>query len=153
MLSILEILSIIFIHWVADFLFQTDKQAKGKSKNWGDLLSHTMNYTLIFGIIAYWIVFIYVAITNNILLININILWFLPITFICHTITDYFTSRLNLKLAPKATVLKFNSDVYGSNEMISYSKNASWRKFFNSIGFDQLLHYTQLFLTYYFLTK
>lgn len=153
MLSIIEILSIIFIHWVADFVLQTDEQAKGKSKNWWDLLSHTVTYTFSFGMIACWITFIYLAITNNKLLVTNDIYWFLPITFICHTITDYFTSRLNVKLAPKATVLKFGSDVYGSDEMIAYPKNANWRKFFKGIGFDQVLHYVQLFLTYYLLTK
>jgi hypothetical protein len=48
------------------------------------------------------------------------------ITFIFHTITDYFTSRLNSKLWKKGDV----------------------HNFFVSIGFDQVLHYVQLFLTY-----
>lgn len=52
MLSIIEILSIIFIHWLADFVLQTEQQAQGKSKNWFDLLSHTITYTLSFGMIA-----------------------------------------------------------------------------------------------------
>jgi hypothetical protein len=38
MISLTEILVILFIHWLADFVLQTDKQAKGKSKNWSDLL-------------------------------------------------------------------------------------------------------------------
>ena len=41
MLSLTEIFTILIVHFVADFIFQTDKQAKGKSKNWKDLLGHT----------------------------------------------------------------------------------------------------------------
>jgi len=51
------------------------------------------------------------------------------ITFICHWITDYFTSRLNSKLWAKGDV----------------------HNFFVSVGFDQVLHYIQLFLTFYIL--
>jgi hypothetical protein len=128
-LSLIEIFSIIFIHWVADFVLQTDKQAKGKSKNWSDLLGHTITYTLSFGTIAYWITFLYLAIIKSKISVPIEILWFLPITFVCHTITDYFTSRLNSKLWAKGDT----------------------HNFFVSVGADQVLHYVQLFLTYYLL--
>ena len=125
-LNLIEIFSIIIIHWVADFVLQTDKQAKGKSKNWSDLLSHTFVYTISFATITYFVGFFYLMITKGKIPFNINLLWFLPITFICHTITDYFTSRLNNKLWVKGDV----------------------HNFFVSIGFDQVLHYVQLFLTY-----
>jgi hypothetical protein len=55
--------------------------------------------------------------------------YFWLITFVCHTITDYFTSRLNSRLWAKGDV----------------------HNFFVSIGFDQVLHYVQLFTTYYLL--
>jgi hypothetical protein len=133
-LSLIEIFSIIFIHWVADFVLQTDKQAKGKSKNWSDLLGHTITYTLSWFagfIIVLIALFIYEY--NCKILLNLpfdyHIYWFLPITFICHTITDYFTSRLNSKLWAKGDT----------------------HNFFVSVGFDQVLHYVQLFLTYYLL--
>jgi len=51
---------------------------------------------------------------------------FVLITFVAHTITDYFTSRLNAKLWAKGDV----------------------HNFFVSVGFDQVLHYVQLFVTY-----
>lgn len=54
---------------------------------------------------------------------------FWGITFITHTFIDYFTSRLNAKLWEKKQV----------------------HNFFASVGFDQLLHFVQLILTYKFL--
>jgi uncharacterized membrane protein YkgB len=123
MFNIYEILGILFIHWFADFVLQTDKQAKGKSKNWTDLINHTYVYSMVWMIIG-----CILYLTN---LINFNWPLFTLITWITHTITDYFTSRLNSKLWEE-------------------SKTHS---FFVSIGFDQWLHYLQLFLTYYYLAK
>ena len=127
MIDLKVVLAIILIHWLADFVFQTDKMAKGKSKNWSDLLSHTGTYSVIWLIP---IIFLFPKdwTTSQYVLTS---LLFALITFIAHTITDYFTSRLNSKLWTKGDV----------------------HNFFVSIGGDQVLHYTQLLLTYYILTK
>lgn len=114
------VLSVLLMHWFADFVLQTDWQANNKSKAWIPLLSHTGIYSL------FWIPFCFFYFGPNL----ISTLSFVFITFIAHTATDYFTSRLNAKL---------------------------WREnkvhyFFVSIGFDQLLHYAQLFLTIHYLT-
>jgi len=47
-MNIIEILLILFLHWFADFVLQTDKMAQGKSKNWTDLISHTLTYFFVF---------------------------------------------------------------------------------------------------------
>ena len=120
MISLTEILVILFIHWFADFVLQTDKQAKGKSKNWSDLLSHTIIYSIC------WVFLPLILLCFSVENLPQKLLWLIPITFICHTITDYFTSRLNAKLWAKGNV----------------------HNFFVSIGFDQYLHYLQLFITY-----
>lgn len=126
-MNLIEIFSIIIIHWFADFVLQTDKQAKGKSKNWSDLLSHTGNYSLVwFLIVLLFGIFNKNQTTEYYVYSTIL---FVLITFICHTITDYFTSRLNAKLWAKGDV----------------------HNFFVSVGFDQVLHYVQLFTTYYLL--
>jgi len=130
MLSLTVIFSIIIIHWFADFVMQTDKQAKGKSKNWKDLLSHTITYSFTWLVIGYIIGFLKQNQTESINYL-IASFWFFLVTFITHTITDYFTSRLNAKLWAKGDV----------------------HNFFVSIGFDQILHYVQLFLTYWILTN
>jgi hypothetical protein len=130
MITLTEIFVIILIHWVADFVLQTDKQAKGKSKNWNDLLSHTLNYSYVWVIIGIIYSFIYPEIQENYKWVDL-LIFFPLITFIAHTITDYFTSRLNSKLWAKGKV----------------------HYFFVSVGFDQVLHYIQLFLTYYYLKQ
>jgi len=126
-MTLTTIFSIIIIHWFADFVLQTDKQAKGKSKNWKDLLSHTLTYSCV------WLIPIIFLFPKNWTSNQyvINSILFVLITFVAHTITDYFTSRLNSKLWLKGDV----------------------HNFFVSIGFDQVLHYMQLFGTYYLLTQ
>jgi hypothetical protein len=119
------ILSIIFIHWFADFVLQTDWQAKNKSKNNKALLSHTWTYSLVW----YTIGVFYAMSDPNYIPWSLTL--FVLITFVAHTLTDYFTSRLNSKLWAKGDV----------------------HNFFVSVGFDQVLHYAQLFGTFYLLTK
>lgn len=119
MISLGVICAIVCIHFVADFVFQTHKQAVGKSKEIKWLLRHTITYSAVwFGVGC----FFYPIVTAFL---------FALITFIAHTITDYFTSRLNAKLWAKGNV----------------------HNFFVGIGFDQVLHYVQLFATFYLLTK
>ena len=119
---------IIFIHWVADFVLQTDWQAQNKSKNNYALLSHTSNYSLVW-LLPMCLVFGKMKEGATTEWIFWTTLYFSMITLVVHTITDYFTSRLNSKLWSAGKV----------------------HYFFVSVGFDQVLHYGQLFLTYYFL--
>lgn len=144
-MTLLEIFSILIIHWIADFIFQDEKWALGKSKNWTDLLKHTATYSSVWllagfciylkdfkpydlahqeEISAYWQHYIPLG------------LLFILITFVFHTLTDYFTSRIVSK--------QFEKKHYGSS-IPNFGG-------FTTIGFDQLLHYFQLFTTYYLLT-
>ena len=117
-MSLTLIFSILFFHWVFDFVCQTHWQATNKSTNNYALLQHTLVYSLS------WVPF-------SIIVLGGSGGLFVLITFIAHTITDYFTSRLNSYLWKKGDV----------------------HNFFVSVGFDQFLHYLQLFLTFYLLTK
>jgi hypothetical protein len=123
MITIYEVLTIILIHWFADFLMQDEKWALGKSKNWNDLLNHTVFYSFIwiFGIMFF--------------LSPVKSIIFAGITFVFHTATDYFTSRIVSK--------KFEKKEYGS----AIPNTGA----FTIIGIDQVLHYAQLFLTYLYL--
>lgn len=112
-MNLIVLFSILLVHWVADFVLQTDEQAKGKSKDNKYLTAHVMTYSIC------WIPF-------ALFFLGASSVWFILITYTCHWITDYFTSRLNSRLYAKGDI----------------------HNFFVSVGFDQVLHYTQLILTY-----
>lgn len=127
-MNLIEIFMIIVIHWVTDFVLQSDEDAKGKSKYAKNLLNHTVSYSVLW----FTPLVIYYAVINAYNTIGFHLAFdFVVITFIFHTITDYFTSRLNAKLWEEKKV----------------------HNFFVSIGFDQVLHYVQLFITFYIIYK
>jgi hypothetical protein len=136
-MTLIEIFTIIIVHFIADFIMQDEKWALGKSKNWDDLLSHTFIYSLV------WFFTISVILTlkaeaglDYLVILPISAV-FMVITLITHTATDYFTSRIVSK--------KFAEGKYGS-AIPNFGA-------FTTIGADQVLHYIQLFLTYYLLVK
>ena len=105
---------LILLHYIADFILQRDADAQAKWKafsegEWYHLLFHTFTYSLCF-------------------------LWlgweFFLITFLTHTITDFFTAPLN--------------------HWLWYEKKSPhW--FFVGVGGDQVIHYLTLGLTYKYL--
>jgi hypothetical protein len=138
-MSLIVVLSIIFIHWVADFIFQAEEWANNKSKSLKPLLKHTATYSFIWYLVMFGI-----SVWGNHFggPSSEELGWspwmglFPLITFIFHTITDYFTSKIVSK--------RFENQHYGS-PIPNFGA-------FTIIGFDQVLHYVQLFLTYYFLS-
>lgn len=116
---------IVVIHFLADFVFQDEKWAVGKSKSIKMLLYHTITYSYI------WLCACIVLVSTS--TIPIKFYLFVPITFVFHTLTDYFTSKITSSLYAKG---KFGSEIPNLG-------------FFTMIGFDQVLHYAQLFLTYH----
>ena len=113
------ILLYLLVHWYADFVCQTDKQAKNKSTSINWLLKHTSIYGLIITI------FTYILYLNNSFGAQY---WYLPllfgvIQFVTHTLVDYITSKINSYLW----------------------KNGQVHEFFVMIGFDQFIHYVILF--------
>lgn len=116
-INIWVVFGFLFVHWVADFVAQTDWMALNKAKQWRPLLIHTGTYSAMMG------VFIVALLPRSTCFMVIP---FIFITFIAHTVTDYYTSRLNARLW----------------------KAERRHDFFVSIGFDQLLHIVQLLLTY-----
>lgn len=115
---------IIVGHWIADFVLQAEEWSLGKSKAWVPLLKHTGLYSL-FWLFPVWVV------GDDFM----GALYFAIITFVAHTVTDYFTSRVVSR--------KFASGYYGS-PIPNFGA-------FSTIGFDQVLHYLQLGITWYFL--
>jgi len=113
---------IIIIHWIADFVFQHEKWALGKSKSIKPLLSHTITYSII------WIIPVFLM-TKDV----VGSLLFTLVAFLAHTFTDYFTSKVVSSLFAKKK-LGISIPNFGA---------------FSVIGFDQVLHYIQLVLTWY----
>lgn len=101
---------ILFLHWVADFICQTDKMAKNKSTSWKWLSSHVIAYqgVLLIGLLP-------------ILGWNFSAFLLLKFVFInglAHFAIDAVTSRITSKLWAKGQT----------------------HNFFVVIGLDQLLH-------------
>jgi len=118
---------IVFSHWVADFIFQDEKWANAKSHNFKALVTHTFTYSFIMTMM--WSFYM-----SN----HLDILIFFGITFLIHTFTDYFTSRIVKE--------KFETKHYGS-AIPNFGA-------FTAIGFDQCIHYatiigTLLFIQFY----
>lgn len=118
MISVTAAICLIFIHWIADFLLQSDAMAKSKSKYFDWLLWHTVVYSLCFFVLL--MPFCGVLFAAK----------FAAVTLFFHTLTDFFTSRLNSKLWTEGRI----------------------HYFFVSVGYDQWLHGAQILLTFYFLS-
>lgn len=128
---------ILVIHTIADFLLQTEEMAVNKSKSNGALLSHVMAYSFTWFLGSaplFWsdcdISFLGKCVDTP------KIFAFVGITFVSHFITDYISSRISKN--------KFEKKEY-------YTGIPNFGAF-TVIQIDQLAHYAQLFLTYYYLT-
>jgi len=123
MISIIVVVAILVNHFVADFVLQSDWMAKNKSFNDNALVLHVFIYT--FALMPLYFVFKYNG-DNTMIFAG-----FIIANFYLHVATDYVTSRLNTYLWKKGQV----------------------HYFFVSVGFDQLLHYSALFSTYWFFIR
>jgi undecaprenyl pyrophosphate phosphatase UppP len=106
----IEIIALLFIHWVADFLLQTKDMAMNKSKDNYWLFVHVSVYSLTWlfiGIFFYDIKAVYL---------------FTLTTFVAHFATDYITSRWTSKLRIKEKYYGFPSffSVIGLDQLLHY---------------------------------
>lgn len=91
------VLTIAFVHWVADFIKQTDEMAKGKSTSNYWLGKHILAYTL-------WTLLAWP------LLLSFSLQQLLPWVILngaLHFVVDYFTSRASSKLYQKGDIHNF----------------------------------------------
>jgi hypothetical protein len=123
---ILTIIYILSVHFISDFIMQSDEMAKGKSTSIKWLTLHILSYLKGFicsAIIFYiTITLIWGRITSPLL-----ILAYCLVNAILHWVTDYFTSKETSRLWAELKV----------------------HQFFIMIGLDQLIHATCLILTFY----
>lgn len=116
-------IGMLLVHWFADFIMQSHEMASNKSTSNKFLLAHTGIYSL-----WWWnVVLIYQIFTVDIVTLKTALIPFLfaLITFVLHTATDYITSR---EVKKRFDVKNFHDG-------------------FVIIGFDQILHYVQLYFT------
>lgn len=85
-MNIFIVFLILTVHYIADFILQSDKMAINKSSNNWHLFKHVFIYSW-----AWFLVMVFV-------LPGSLAIPFCLITFVAHFITDYFTSRLSSKL-------------------------------------------------------
>lgn len=109
------LLFLLVYHFFADFVLQTDDQAKLKSTNIYHLACHVLTYSIawFFGIWFY---------TGD----PVFAIWFSIITYGFHYVTDWCTSRLGK----------------------TYWDKGDYHNGFIIVGFDQILHYIQLYFTF-----
>lgn len=116
---------ILFVHWLADFVFQSHKMATKKSTSKVWLTKHVLTYSLI--TVTSWSFFIIPLSEKEDIIPNLCMVWI--ITFVTHWFTDYVTSKITSRLYKEGKV----------------------HDFFVIVGVDQMIHYTTLLLTYCFL--
>ena len=121
-------LSLLTLHFVGDFLLQSDWTALNKSKRWDALFVHCLIYSLCFVLFG-WL--------------------FVLITFILHVLVDAVTSRITSKLWFFKEV---DGEVWGHKEHVYEPIPEKRHWFFVVIGTDQLLHFTALAWTLHLLT-
>jgi hypothetical protein len=85
--TIFDILSLLLVHWLADYVFQSDWMAANKSRLAKALWAHTIEYTVIVGV---WVwVFAGSATQAG---------CFALVTLLIHTAQDYASSRVVAEL-------------------------------------------------------
>ena len=118
------LLYLILVHWVADFVLQSRKMGENKSHDNFWLTVHVTVYS--FATIVLWVVFF---LSTGTPMSPFSIWKSFIVIYATHWITDYTTSKITSK----------------------YANDKRWYGFFTTIGFDQVLHYTHLFITYNYL--
>lgn len=119
-------------HWVMDFIMQAQEDALNKSHSNKHLFNHVNEYSLgIFLMVFFYLLTVTEGVSLGLVKYSLG---FWGITFICHFVTDYYTS----KESARRYKLKRMYGIKG---------------FWAVIGFDQLLHTLQLLLTIYFLNN
>lgn len=123
---VVSFITILIVHWIADFVLQTHWQATNKSSDNDTLTAHIAVYSACWILPIMFLFDIYKY--NHFGAFNAMVLFVVP-TAILHWVQDYYTSRWTKKLREKG----------------------DFHNFFVVIGLDQVLHYFQLFGLYYWL--
>lgn len=94
--QIWQLVALLTIHWVADFLCQSRWMAENKSKRLDALAAHVATYSLVLGLAAL-VLFGF----------GVNLIWFILANAVLHFVTDFFTSRATTALWQQQNVFGF----------------------------------------------
>lgn len=119
----LTIIKILIVHWIADFVLQDEEWALKKHNDVHILTMHVMTYTV------FWAIYLILVQSTA-----TQVIYFCTITGVFHFCTDYVTSKIT---HAQAEARHFGSPIPNFG-------------LFTVVGFDQILHYIQLLLTYQF---
>lgn len=122
MINIWVVFAILFLHFMGDFIFQSDWMATNKSKNVTALAIHALVYSACFVVLG---------------------TYFAIVTFVMHFFTDGITSQWTSKLW---FAVDHGEDPASGHRLIEWSNTRHW--FFVVIGLDQLIHFITLLITY-----
>lgn len=126
-MNYLDLIIILFIHFVADFLFQSREMGIKKSRNIYWLITHIYIYSIITFI--GWVLYFD---------LNFKMMFeLISLTVFSHFLTDYITSKLSSRFYLKSK----------KSKSLKESKYFEWL-FWSIIGFDQLIHAITLILTF-----
>lgn len=100
------LIGVLFVHWLADFVMQSDWMAKNKSTSNKALAAHGLSYWYVFTAM------LYPTFGNKALLYS-------TVNAMIHMGVDYFTSRLNKKLWGAGKVHEFFVSV-GFDQFLHY---------------------------------
>lgn len=129
MLSIKEISLIIVAHFIADFMFQTDKMALNKSSSVKWLLAHIISYT--------FSVFVYLAIIFKCGIVQKSLTfaaYFALFNGASHFIVDFVTSRIMKTLWLREERHDFFVMLGVDQALHTFTLMASWIYFSHSLG-------------------
>jgi hypothetical protein len=104
-------------HFIADFVFQSDKMATRKAECGNALFDHCITYAAVTWLL--WMVFIFGVIND----VTISVIGLFAYLLLTHLFVDSITSKIT---------------------KYYYTRNR--HVFFVIIGFDQVIHYITLFL-------
>jgi hypothetical protein len=122
-----------FLHWLADFVFQTDEMAKNKSTSWKWLAAHILTY----GSVLFTGLYI-VALANCTAPFEI-----MTMLVMAGLVGAYTLANMILHMAIDAVTSRITSKLY---------KDGKTHQFFVVIGIDQFLHLACLIWTFAWVT-
>jgi len=120
-----------FLHWLADFVFQSDAMAKNKSTSWKWLAAHVITYSCVMfvGLCLPAVIYTWGRI-DSFLFLQFVFIAYCVVNGLLHAAIDAVTSRITSKLW----------------------KDGKVHAFFVVIGIDQFLHLACLIWTFAWVT-